>query len=220
MDLLSFVKKWTESSLILKIIIGLIIGAVLGILVPQYSIIGLPGDLFVSALKAIAPILVFVLVTSAISKAKSGIAQRFKTVIVLYLFSTFLAAMVAIIGSYMFPVTMHLSAASTATTPGGLGEIVSNLLLNIFQNPIKSLAEGEYLGILFWSVVLGIAIKNVGRDSTKDVLDDLAEAITRVVRAVIQCAPFGIMGLVFKSVSESGIGIFTQYGQLILLLVG
>ena len=220
MDLVSIVKKWTESSLILKIIIGLIIGAVLGVAVPQYSIIGLPGDLFVSALKAIAPILVFVLVTSAISKAKSGIAQRFKTVIVLYLFSTFLAAMVAIIGSYMFPVTMHLSAASTATTPGGLGEIVSNLLLNIFQNPIKSLAEGEYLGILFWSVVLGIAIKNVGRDSTKDVLDDLAEAITRVVRAVIQCAPFGIMGLVFKSVSESGIGIFTQYGQLILLLVG
>ncbi|MDO5859628.1 serine/threonine transporter SstT [Methanobrevibacter sp.] len=217
---MKFVDKWTESSLILKIIIGLIIGAILGIIVPGWSIIGLSGQLFVSALKAIAPILVFVLVASAISKARSGIGSRFKTVIILYLFSTFLAAMVAITGSYLFPVSIHLTSASTATAPGGLGEVITNMLLTIFSNPLKSLSEGEYLGILFWSIVFGLALKIVASDTTKDVLTDCAEAVTKVVRAIIQCAPIGILGLVFTSVSESGLGIFTQYGQLILLLVG
>ena len=217
---MNFIKRWTESSLILKIIIGLIIGAILGIVFPKTSIIGLPGDLFVSALKAIAPILVFVLVASAISKAKSGIGSRFKTVIIFYLLSTFLAAMVAIAGSFLFPVTMHLTTASTVTTPNGLEEIVTNMLLNIFSNPIELLAKGEYLGILFWSIVFGIALKSVASDNTKNVLKDCADAITKIVRGIIQFAPIGIMGLVFTSVSQSGIGIFTQYGQLILLLVG
>ena len=217
---MNFIKRWTESSLILKIIIGLIIGAILGIVFPKTSIIGLPGDLFVSALKAIAPILVFVLVASAISKAKSGIGSRFKTVIIFYLLSTFLAAMVAIAGSFLFPVTMHLTTASTVTTPNGLEEIVTNMLLNIFSNPIELLAKGEYLGILFLSIVFGIALKSVASDNTKNVLKDCADAITKIVRGIIQFAPIGIMGLVFTSVSQSGIGIFTQYGQLILLLVG
>lgn len=217
---MNIVKKWTDSSLILKIIVGLIIGAVLGILVPQWKIIGFPGELFVSALKAIAPLLVFVLVASAISKANTGIGSRFKTVIILYIFSTFLSAMVAVAGSYLFPVTIHLSAASTATAPSGLGEVMYDMILNIFSNPIELLSEGQYLGILFWSIVFGIALKAVASDTTKDVLTDCADAVTKIVRGIIQCAPFGIMGLVFTSVSESGIGIFTQYGQLIALLVG
>lgn len=217
---MNFIKKWTESSLILKIIIGLIIGAILGVIVPNWTVIGLPGKLFVSALKAIAPILVFVLVASAISKARSGIGSRFKTVIILYLLSTFLAALVAVSGSYLFPVSMHLTNASTATAPSDLYQIVENMLLTIFSNPLHSLAEGEYLGILFWSIVFGIALKIVASDTTKDVLTDCADAITKIVRAIIQCAPIGIMGLVFTSVSESGLGIFTEYGQLILLLVG
>ena len=217
---MNFVKKWTESSLILKIIIGLIIGAILGVIVPNWTVIGLPGKLFVSALKAIAPILVFVLVASAISKARSGIGSRFKTVIILYLLSTFLAALVAVSGSYLFPVSMHLTNASTATAPSDLYQIVENMLLTIFSNPLHSLAEGEYLGILFWSIVFGISLKIVASDTTKDVLTDCADAITKIVRAIIQCAPIGIMGLVFTSVSESGLGIFTEYGQLILLLVG
>ena len=213
----NFIKKWTESSLILKIIIGLIIGAALGVLVPEWTIIGFPGELFVSALKAIAPILVFVLVASAISKARSGIGSRFKTVIILYLFSTFLSA---IIGSTIFPVTIHLTDASTATAPGGLGEVMYNMVMTVVSNPIDLLAQGQYLGILFWSIVLGIALKMVASDTTKDVLTDCADAITAVVRGIIQCAPIGIMGLVFTSVSESGLGIFAQYGQLIALLVG
>ncbi|MBQ7928718.1 MAG: serine/threonine transporter SstT [Methanobrevibacter sp.] len=215
-----YIKKWTDSSLILKIVIGLIIGAILGLIVPEWKIIGFPGEIFVSALKAVAPILVFVLVASAISKAGSGIGGRFKTVIVLYLFSTFLSAMVAIVASTIFPVTIHLSQASTATAPGGIGHVMYDMILMVFSNPIELLAEGKYLGILFWSIVFGIALKMVASDTTKDVITDLANAVTAIVRGIIQFAPIGIMGLVFTSVSESGIGIFTQYGQLILLLVG
>ncbi len=215
-----YIKKWTDSSLILKIVIGLIIGAILGLIVPEWKIIGFPGEIFVSALKAVAPILVFVLVASAISKAGSGIGGRFKTVIVLYLFSTFLSAMVAIVASTIFPVTIHLSQASTATAPGGIGQVMYDMILMVFSNPIELLAEGKYLGILFWSIVFGIALKMVASDTTKDVITDLANAVTAIVRGIIQFAPIGIMGLVFTSVSESGIGIFTQYGQLILLLVG
>ncbi|MEE0901613.1 MAG: serine/threonine transporter SstT [Methanobrevibacter sp.] len=216
----SVIEKWTGSSLILKILIGLIIGAILGVVVPDWKVIGIPGELFVSALKAIAPILVFVLVSSAISKARSGIGSRFKTVIVLYLFSTFLSAMVAIIASKLFPVTIHLSLASDATAPGGIGEVMYSMLTVIFSNPLSLLAEGQYLGILFWAIVLGIALKMVATDTTKDVIHDLANSVTLIVRGIIQCAPIGIMGLVFTSVSENGLGIFTQYGELILLLVG
>lgn len=216
----NYVKKWTESSLILKILIGLVIGAILGVTVPQWTIIGVPGKLFVSALKAIAPILVFVLVASAISKAKSGIGSRFKTVIILYLFSTFLSAVVAVIACTIFPVTITLTEASAVSAPGGIGEIMYDMLLTVFSNPIDLLAQGQYLGILFWSIVFGIALKMVASDTTKDVINDCADAVTLMVRGIIQCAPFGIMGLVFTSVSESGIGIFAQYGQLILLLVG
>lgn len=218
--MINIVDKWTHSSLILKIVIGLIIGAVLGILVPDWEIIGFPGEIFVSALKAIAPILVFVLVASAISKARGGIGSRFKTVIILYLFSTFLSAMVAIVASTMFPVSIHLSAASNATAPTGLGGVMSDMALMVFSNPVDLLAEGQYLGILFWSIVFGIALKMVASDTTKDVITDLADAVTLIVRGIIQFAPIGIMGLVFTSVSQSGIGIFTEYGQLILLLVG
>ena len=146
---MNIIKKWTESSLILKIIIGLVIGAVLGVLVPGWKIIGFPGELFVSALKAIAPILVFFLVASAISKARSGIGSKYKTVIIFYIFSTFLSAMVAVIGSYLFPVSIHLASASTQTAPTALENVISDMILNIFANPIHSLAEANYLGILF-----------------------------------------------------------------------
>lgn len=215
-----YIKKWTESSLILKIFIGLIIGAILGVAVPGWKIIGFPGELFVNALKAIAPILVFVLVASAISKARSGIGERFKTVIILYLFSTLLSAMVAIVASTIFPVTITLTNASAATAPGGIDSVMYDMIMLIFSNPIELLAQGKFLGILFWSIVFGIALKMVASDTTKDVITDCANAVTAIVRGIIQFAPIGIMGLVFTSVSESGLGIFTQYGQLILLLVG
>lgn len=217
---MDIVKKWTESSLILKIVIGVIVGAILGFFVPQWSVIGFVGEIFVSALKAIAPILVFVLVASAISKAKSGIGPKYRMIIIIFLLTNFIAALVAVLMCYMFPLNIYLSSASVASAPGGLGEIMRDMILNIFSNPIKSLAEGEYLGILFWSIIIGFALRIVASDTTKDVIEDIADSITKVVNFIIQFAPIGIMGLVFTSVSESGLGIFNEYGQLLLLIVG
>ena len=217
---MDIVKKWAESSLILKIVIGVIVGAILGFFVPQWSVIGFVGEIFVSALKAIAPILVFVLVASAISKAKSGIGPKYRMIIIIFLLTNFIAALVAVLMCYMFPLNIYLSSASVASAPGGLGEIMRDMILNIFSNPIKSLAEGEYLGILFWSIIIGFALRIVASDATKDVIEDIADSITKVVNFIIQFAPIGIMGLVFTSVSESGLGIFTEYGQLLLLIVG
>lgn len=217
---MDIVKKWTESSLILKILVGVIVGAILGFFGPQWSVIGFVGEIFVSALKAIAPILVFVLVASAISKAKSGIGPKYRMIIIIFLLTNFIAALVAVLMCYMFPLNIYLSSASVASAPGGLGEIMRDMILNIFSNPIKSLAEGEYLGILFWSIIIGFALRIVASDATKDVIEDIADSITKVVNFIIQFAPIGIMGLVFTSVSESGLGIFTEYGQLLLLIVG
>ena len=216
---MNIAEKWVESSLILKIIIGLIIGAILGIFVPQWSFIGFFGEIFVSALKAIAPILVFILVASAISNAKTGLGSKFKIIVVLFLLTNLIAAVVATVACFLFPVSIHLSSASTVTAPGGLGDILSKMILQIFSNPIKSLSEGEYLGILFWSIIVGAALKMVASDTTKDVINDIAEVFSKIVFYIIQFAPIGVMGLVFTSVSESGLNIFTQYGQVIFLIV-
>ena len=215
-----FIKKWTESSLIIKILIGVIIGVILGIYAPNWKFIAFPGDIFVNALKAIAPILVFVLVASAISKAKTGIGNKFKTVIIFYMFGTLLSAIIAVIASYLFPVTINLANVCVQKAPEDIGKVISDMILMIFSNPIQLLSQGHYLGILFWAIVFGIALKMIASDTTKDVLSDLADSITLIVRGIIQFAPIGIMGLVFSSVSKSGVGIFVQYGQLIMLLVG
>ena len=217
---MSFIQKWTESSLILKIIIGMILGVVLGIVVPQWSFIGFFGKVFVEALKSIAPLLVFILVASAISQAKTGVGSKFKIIIAIFLLMNFIAVVVATISCFIFPVSIHLSAASTAVSPGGLADILGEMLLKIFSNPIKSLSEGEYLGILFWSIIIGIALRMVGSDTTKDLLNDIAEVFSKIVYFIIQFAPIGVMGLVFTSVCESGLSIFSQYGELILLIVG
>lgn len=213
-------KKYLEMSLVVRILIGLIIGAILGLACPGATAIGILGSVFVGALKAIAPVLVFVLVMSAISKAGQGIGSRFRTVIILYMLSTLLAATVAVIGSFIFPVQMVLSDAAESTPPSGIAEVLSNLLTNMVANPITSISSGNYMGVLFWAVVLGLALKKLGSKTTVDVIGDLAEITSQAVRWVIQFAPFGILGLVFESVSESGLGIFTTYGQLVALLVG
>ena len=217
---MSFTQKWTVSSLILKIIIGMILGVVLGIVVPQWSFIGFFGKVFVEALKSIAPLLVFILVASAISQAKTGVGSKFKIIIAIFLLMNFIAAVVATISCFIFPVSIHLSAASTAVSPGGLADILGEMLLKIFSNPLKSLSEGEYLGILFWSIIIGIALRMVASDTTKDLLNDIAEVFSKIVYFIIQFAPIGVMGLVFTSVCESGLSIFSQYGELIFLIVG
>lgn len=213
------IKFYVKVPLILRIAIGLIIGLTLGILLPQASFISLFGTVFVGALKGIAPILVLVLVIASLSRAGVGIGKRFSTVIFFYLLSTFLAATVAVVITYCFPVTISLTEASTQSAPAGLGDVFKSLLENIVQNPISAIINSNYVGILAWSVVIGLAIRKLASDRTKDVLCDLSNAISTVVGWVIQIAPFGIMGLVFSSVSEYGLNIFVDYGKLLLVLV-
>ncbi|MCR5501686.1 MAG: serine/threonine transporter SstT [Lachnospiraceae bacterium] len=217
----NLVKKYNSVSLILRILCGLIIGAVLGLLVPGAAWLGLFGDLFVGALKAIAPVLVFVLVISALAKGGNKLDSRFGTVIWLYVISTLMASVVAVAGSFLFPQTLKLTVAAEADViPTGIGEVLRNLLLNMVANPLGSIVEGKYIGILFWAAVLGLALKGIASDTTKDGLLHIAEGVSLVVRWIINLAPFGIMGLVFTNVSTNGLSIFTDYGKLLLLLVG
>ena len=211
---------YTGVPLILRIAVGLVIGLCLGLLLPEASFVSILGEIFVGALKAIAPILVFVLVIGSLAKAGQGIGKRFGTVIFFYLISTFLAACVAVLISYAFPVTIKLAGAANNTAPGGLGEVFRTLLSNMVQNPVTALMSGNYVGILTWSIVLGLALRKVANDKTKDVLVDISNAVSSVVGWVIQLAPFGILGLVFSSVSEYGVEIFTDYGKLLAVLVG
>ena len=216
----SILKKWTGTSLVLRILIGLVIGAVLGLLCPQWTAIGILGQVFVSALKAIAPVLVALLVASSIAKAKGGLGARFRTVITLYLVSTFCAAAFAVVASFLFPVTIKLQGAEGGSAPGGLADVFLTLLTNMVMNPVQALSQANYIGILFWAIIIGLGLKLMASENTIRVVGDLADVVSQVVRWVIQFAPFGILGLVFSSVSESGLDIFVQYGKLILLLVG
>ena len=213
-------ESWTNISLVIRILVGLIIGAVLGLLVPQATAIGILGDIFVGALKAIAPLLVFFLVISSLSNAKNSHGGVIRTVIVLYMFSTFLAAFIAVIASKLFPVQMVLVDAATDTAaPQGVVEVLKNLLMNVVSNPVASISNANYVGILAWAVLIGLAFK-AADDATKKVLSDISNALSQVVTWIINLAPFGILGLVFTTVSENGMDIFTSYGKLLLLLVG
>lgn len=210
---------YTKTPLILRIAIGLVIGIVLGLTAPDVNVITLLGNLFVGALKAIAPVLVAVLVISSLASAGKGIGSRFRKVIIFYMLSTFLAAVVAVIGSYIFKVTIPLSTSVEQTAPASLFEVFNNLLSNMVANPLAAIMNGNYVGILFWAVVLGLALR-AASDKTKEVLNDLSSGVSKVVAWVIQLAPFGILGLVYSSVGEYGLEIFTDYGKLLLLLVG
>ena len=213
-------KAYVNSSLILRILIGLVIGVSLGLLVPKAGFVTVFGDIFVGALKAIAPILVFVLVIASLAKAGAGIGKRFRTVIVFYMLSTFLAATVAVVLMYIFPVTIRLAEAAENTAPSGLGEVFRTLLTNMVQNPVSSILNANYVGILTWAVIFGLALRMIASDKTKDVMSDISDAVAKAVGWIIQLAPFGIMGLVFSSISEYGLDIFKDYGRLLLVLVG
>lgn len=213
--------KWTEISLVFRILIGLVIGAILGLAVPGWSSIGILGVVFVSALKAVAPVLVAVLVAASIAKAGGGLGPRFRLLILLYMLSTFAAAMVAVTGSFLFPVTLNLQdTAMAAQAPGALKDVFTNLLTGMVANPLTAISTANYIAILFWAILVGLALKLKASEATVNVVGDFAEVTTLVVRWIIQCAPFGILGLVFTTVSENGLDIFTTYGQLLLLLIG
>ena len=216
-----FISTWNRTSLIKRIAIGVVVGAVLGLLVPKFTVIGLLGDMFVGGLKAIAPLLVFALVANALSQTREGQQNNMKTVIVLYLFGTFAAALTAVISHYIFPISLKLGAeaATKATAPQGVGEVFKDLLLKMVDNPVNALAQANYIGVLVWAVVFGFAMRTAS-NHTKDLLNTLAEVTSQIVRWIINLAPFGILGLVFNTISENGVGVLADYGVLILVLVG
>ncbi|MBQ8931848.1 MAG: serine/threonine transporter SstT [Ruminiclostridium sp.] len=211
---------YTKSPLILRIAIGLVIGICLGLWVPAASFITVLGDIFVGLLKAIAPVLVLVLVIASLASAGKGIGSRFRTIIIFYLLSTFLAAVAAVIFSYAFKVTIPLGEAASGSAPSDLGEVFKGLLSNMVMNPVNAIIQGNYVGILTWSVIIGLALRMVASDKTKEMLNDFSNAVSKAVSWIIQLAPFGIMGLVYGSVKEYGLNIFTDYGKLLLVLVG
>lgn len=216
-----FISTWNRTSLIKRIVIGVVVGSVLGLLVPKFTVIGLLGDMFVGGLKAIAPLLVFALVANALSQTREGQQSNMKTVIVLYLFGTFAAALTAVISHYIFPISLKLGAAAAtkATAPQGVGEVFKDLLLKMVDNPVNALAQANYIGVLVWAVVFGFAMRTAS-NHTKDLLNTLAEVTSQIVRWIINLAPFGILGLVFNTISENGVGVLADYGVLILVLVG
>ena len=213
--------KWTEIALVKRILVGLVLGAILGLTVPGATGISILGDVFVSALKAIAPLLVFFLVISSLCNAGNSHGGVIKTVIILYMFSTVLAAVIAVFASMAFPVklTLATAAATDAAAPQGIAEVLNNLLLNVVANPVSSLVNANYVGILTWAILLGLAVR-AANDMTKNVLNDIANGTSAVVSWIINMAPFGIFGLVFNTVSTNGLEIFTTYGKLLALLVG
>lgn len=216
----ALLQKWADSSLVLRILIGLIIGAVLGLVAPGWTWIGILGKIFVSALKAVAPVLVAILVMASIARAHGGLGSRFRTVIALYIISTLTAALVAVTGSTLFPITLKLQDIAEGSAPSALSDVFTNLLTNLVSNPLASISTANYIGILFWAILIGLGLKLIAKPSTIQVVSDFADVITLIVKWIIQFAPFGIMGLVFSAVSESGLEIFTTYGKLVLLLVG
>jgi serine/threonine transporter len=217
----NMVKKWNQMSLVKQISIGLIIGIILAVTVPEVAKpVVILGSLFVGALKAVAPILVLFLVMSAIAQHKSGQQTNMKSVISLYLLGTFLAGLIAVIVSFIFPVSLTLTTgAEGITAPGGVVEVLKTLLLNVVDNPVKAIHNANYIGILAWAIVLGLALKNAP-DTTKTMISNFSDAISKVVTWVIKFAPLGIMGLVIESITTNGIESLLSYGKLLLVLIG
>lgn len=216
-----FINVWNRTSLIKRIIIGVILGFILGMTLPKVSAIGILGDLFVGGLKAVAPLLVFVLVASALSQNEKGQKTNMSTIIGLYLVGTLAAALVAVVVNYFFPITLTLDTATQPklSSPEGVGQVFHSLPLQMVDNPINALGTANYIGVLTWAVIFGLAFRNSNKE-TKELLQTIADVTSQVVRWVINLAPFGILGLVFKTISDNGVKILANYGFLILALVG
>ena len=214
-------ERWIKISLIKRIIVGLIVGVILVLVAPEKaSSVTILGDLFVGALKAIAPLLVFVLVMAAVLQHKKGQKSNMKLIIFLYLLGTFLAASVAVAGSFLFPVDLILKAGeSSIAPPENIAGVLKALFMNLVENPVKALLQGNYIGILFWSALFGFFLRE-SSENTKKIVLDVSDVILKTVKTIIEFAPFGIMGLIFNSLRTSGFASLLIYGKLILLLLG
>ena len=217
----TFFQLWNNISLVKRIIVGLAIGILLGFVAPQAQFITIFGSLFVGALKGAAPILVLFLVMSALSKHKAGKKTNMKLVLILYLIGTFVAGCLAVVASFLFPVTLVLPNISMGdiTPPEGIVEVLRNLVMNLVSNPVKALLDANYIGILAWAILLGVALRH-SSEYTKVVIDNLADAISQVIKWIISFAPLGVMGIVYQTVSEQGVDGLKKYVHLIILLVG
>ena len=213
--------KWNRVSLVKQILIGLIIGIILALSIPDaVQGISILGSLFVSALKAVAPILVFAIVLHAISKHRSGQKTNMKAVIVLYVIGTVLAGLVGVIASFLFPVTLSLTTGpEDLAPPSGVFEVLETIVFNVVDNPVNALINANYLGILTWAILLGIALRHAS-DTTKNMIENFTNAVSTIVKWIIKLAPFGIMGLVFDAVATTGLSALLVYGELLLVLLG
>lgn len=216
---MELLRKWNAISLVKRIICGLLVGALLGLAVPGAAAIGVLGDLFVGALKAIAPLLVFFLVMHSLLKHKKGVSSNMKTINVLYLLGTFSASLTAVLASFLFPSTLLLTKGAQASAPSGITEVIRTLLVNAVSNPIGAIVNANYIGVLMWAIVFGLALRSAD-DTTKTVLGDFSAMLSSAIRWVINCAPFGILGLVFSTVSQTGLQAFVSYIHIIVVLVG
>ncbi|MFC3875215.1 serine/threonine transporter SstT [Neisseria musculi] len=209
-------------SLVQQIVAGLVLGMLLAWLSPSAGMAaGLLGSLFVGALKAVAPVLVFVLVTAAISQHQKGSEAHIKPIILLYAVGTFLAALSAVVAGFVFPTEIALVNAGNVDTapPSGIVEVLKTLLMNLVANPVAAVANANYIGILAWAVVLGFALRHAS-ENTRIMVADLAESVSRIVKWVIRFAPLGIFGLVAATVAETGFGALVGYARLLAVLLG
>lgn len=212
-------ETWNRINLVSRIVVGIIVGIVLALIVPQASGITILGTLFVGALKAVAPVLVFVLVINAIASHVGGKATNMKMVLVLYAIGTFLAGFIGVIASFLFPTKLTLkTGVEEIAPPSGITEVLESLLFNIVSNPVSAIMNANYLGILAWAVLLGVALK-ASHDSTKTMFANVSDAVTKIVQWIISLAPIGIMGIVFDIISTTGLSALAEYGRLIIILV-
>ena len=216
---MKILRKWSEISLVKRIIAGLIAGVILGLVLPETVPLGILGDVFVGALRALAPLLVFFIVMYSLSNHQKGQSSNMGRILILYAVSTVLAALTAVAASFIFPMEITLGETAEGTAPQGIGEVLESLVVNAVSNPIGAITEANYISVLVWAVIFGMALR-AASDNTKDVLSNISDMLSTAIRWVINCAPFGIMGLVFTTVSTVGIQALASYGKIILVLVG
>ena len=213
---------YMKTSLILLICISMVLGVFLGVSLPTYaSNFSILGDLFVGALKAIAPILVFVLVCASITQHEKGTETSIKPLIVLYLLGTFAAALVAVAASFMFPTTLQFAEAAQAASEnaGSVSAVLKNLITQVVSNPVTALSQANYISLIFWAVAFGIAFQHAS-DSTRRFVIDLGHCVSDIVRMIVRTAPFGIFGLVYSVVGQFGIEVLYGYARLLVVLLG
>jgi len=214
-------QRLTNTSLVLQIVIGIIAGVTLALSSPDIATsTSFIGDFFVKALKAVAPILVFILVVSAIANQKKGAHSSLKPVIHLYLIGTLIASITAVLFSYIFPTQLILITSNVSTTPPeGILEVLNTLLFKVVDNPVNALVTGNFIGILAWAIGLGLALQHA-KESTKNIIQDLSDAVSKIVRIVIRLAPIGIFGLVATTFAQTGFDSLIGYSHLLAVLIG